>query len=96
MSRGLGKEKKTEIILAILQKTKEPYTLPDLEKVASAQGVGINLIDLFVGFCSHDLVQQSVKGILEELCNDTAQVQSDRIGPTMYYWSFNVSQSAKV
>jgi hypothetical protein len=50
MSRGLTKEKKTEIILSILQKTKEPYTLPDLEKAASAQGVGSfrNIDYLFV------------------------------------------------
>jgi hypothetical protein len=77
-NKGLSKEQKTKIISNIL-KSKEPFTLPELEKLASAAGV----------------VQQSVKDIITELCDDKAEVDSDRIGPTLFYWSFPTSATVK-
>jgi len=41
------------------------------------------------------VVQQSVKDIITELCDDKAEVNSDRIGPSLYYWSFPTSATAK-
>jgi len=78
-NRGLSKEQKIKIISNILVKSKEPYTLPELEKASSKEGV----------------VQQSVKDIITELCDDKAEVDSDRIGPSLYYWSFPTSVTTK-
>lgn len=52
-NRGLSKEQKSKIISNILTTTKEPHTLPELEKAASGAGVGktsLNTQNFFLSF----------------------------------------------
>lgn len=53
-NRGLSKEQKSKIIHNIFTTTKEPYTLPEIEKASAVAGVSTSIvpIDATITFAS--------------------------------------------
>ncbi|XP_065077606.1 meiotic nuclear division protein 1 homolog [Ochlerotatus camptorhynchus] len=70
--KGISADEKKSLLMEIFHETKEFYQLKDLEKIAAKE---------------KGLKEQVVKEILQALV-DEGLVQSDKIGPSQYYWSF--------
>ncbi|XP_062711028.1 meiotic nuclear division protein 1 homolog [Aedes albopictus] len=70
--KGISADEKKSLLLEIFHQSKEFYQLKDLEKVAVKD---------------KGLKEQAVKEILQSLV-DEGQVETDKIGSSLYYWSF--------
>ena len=69
--KGKSKEEKLTCILNIYHTKLQPFNLKEIEKEGSALGV----------------VQQSIKDVNKELCDD-GLVSTDKIGSGVFFWSF--------
>lgn len=70
--RGLSQEEKRKAMLEIFYEKKEFFQLKDLERIGPKE---------------KGIVVQSVKDVLQSLVDD-CMVDSDKIGTSVYYWSF--------
>ena len=69
--KGLSKEEKLSCILNVYHTKLQPFNLKEIEKEGSALGV----------------VQQSIKDVNKELCDD-GLVSTDKIGSGVFFWAF--------
>lgn len=72
MSKRVSLDEKRARMLQIFYEKKEFFTLKDIEKIASKE---------------KGIVVQTVKDVLQALVDD-GFVHTDKIGSTIYYWTF--------
>jgi hypothetical protein len=88
--RGMSLEEKRQVMLDILQDSKSPFLLKELEKVGGKRGVGKLDAKQSVHLCrqlSFSSVIQSIKDVLQSLVDDGI-VDLEKIGIQNFYWAF--------
>ena len=97
--RGLSLEEKRSRLLDIFYQKKDFFLLKELEKIAPKEKGKLKINPLQLSQIDNDdqhlgIVSQSVKDVLQSLVDDDL-VDTEKIGTSVYFWSFPSKQTAK-
>ena len=99
VKRGMSLEEKRTVVVGIFHEHKRPFSLKEVEKLASKQGVTLQSVkDVCLAY-AHTLTHtqnthtHTRKQVLQS-CVDDGLVDFDKIGSSNWFWSFPSKQAS--